>query len=414
MQKPSALHIPPIGEGRQAIIWWDAADHAGEYELERRTSDEPAFEQLYAGADQSLTDRIPTGITFVEYRVRSLRFDGPDWNELNSLEKAWITKDSESLPWHSLDGVSEWTYSGAVEITQPGPSVVVGLPESYGYRNKGFPVTFSIAPVFPEDISRVNVYWETSSFLTALQQFSNVQAGDLLTYTLITDDFLSSWNLDTDYYVRVDMYTGDFRTIKRVPVRVTRDEVPLAVFYVLRDGIPVARLKDERRWTDYLAVGTHSYVIRGVDQYDNYTDSNDVVITIDLRHPVIAPVDDASAMRYLHLRLNEKPRNSHSLTRVSTEPRFEGMELPAMTESKQWSSVRSLEFTHLSVEEFEALTALRNRIIVYRDQYYTREFGQIQAHNTDFIRRHLSRFDAAVNFTLQMDAREYEERIAYG
>jgi hypothetical protein len=184
-------------------------------------------------------------------------------------------------------------------------------------------------------------------------------------------------------------------------------------FYLLRDGIPVARLGQDRSWTDYMAAGTHSYVVRGVDRYDNYADSNAVTVTTALNHPTLAPVTDPAGMRHLIARYGERPGNSRNISRISTEQRFEGDTMPTASSSEQWTESRTLSFTHMSAAEAEEMASLKNQIVVYRDHYGERMFGQIQAYNPDYIRRQLGQIDAVINYSVQMDARAYEERIAY-
>lgn len=193
------------------------------------------------------------------------------------------------------------------------------------------------------------------------------------------------------------------------------EDIPGAVFYVLRDGVPVARLTSERSWVDYMAVGTHRYIIRGVDENDNPSDSNEVIITLNLNHAVISPADSPGSMFNLDVRRGDRPETIRALSfpNISTMY-FEGREKPVIVGKKSKSLTYSLAFTHLTLEEYEAMDDLLDTAILYRDHFNKRIFAEITSIEDDQVRRHMSdRADAVVDFTAILTETEYDEAIEY-
>ena len=98
-------------------------------------------------------------------------------------------------------------------------------------------------------------------------------------------------------------------------------------FYLLRDGCPIAKM--DGQFIDYGAVGEHGYILRGVDEADNFADSDPVRIAVPLGcYAVIAPSNDLSDMVRVLYRRGELPAHSGQKQVNGEQMHFSGRRYP--------------------------------------------------------------------------------------
>jgi len=124
VKAPQLLHIPVLYEESTAVIDWQSIADAAGYELEQSLDGE-AFVLVYSGIgtetpapDQSLTwsDINTMGKTWNEWETAGDNGDGLswhefsllwpmglDWNQLESMNKAWSELEDEDLTWRELE-----------------------------------------------------------------------------------------------------------------------------------------------------------------------------------------------------------------------------------------------------------------------------------------------------------------------
>ena len=124
VKTPQLLHIPVLYEESTAVIDWQSIAGAAGYELEQSLDGE-AFVLVYSGIgtetpapDQSLTwsDINTMGKTWNEWETAGDNGDGLswhefsllwpmglDWNQLESMNKAWSELEDEDLTWRELE-----------------------------------------------------------------------------------------------------------------------------------------------------------------------------------------------------------------------------------------------------------------------------------------------------------------------
>lgn len=73
----------------------------------------------------------------------------------------------------------------------------------------------------------------------------------------------------------------------------------------------------------------------------------------------------------------------------------------------------NLTFTHISMASYNRIQKLVGIPIIYRDQFNNRFFGEIRSNENEPFRRNLGRFDAVVDYTLQITVTAHDEVIPY-
>lgn len=231
----------------------------------------------------------------------------------------------------------------------------------------------------------------------------------LYTFDEIEADFANWDELDSYGFVpqESDWATSDPQGVQPMAI----------IYYILRDGTPVARLDAPDRWMDYTAIGTHTYMVRAVDEDDNFTDSNPVTLTIEVEYATVAPMQNPANMAVLKLRRSQPPSVNQSYSVVASAQHFDGRVYPVYTDSKNRDSIWTLEFTHRTIAECERLMEIvrSGRPIVYRDLYGNRLIGFANTISQDFLRRWRGRSaqNAAIDFAMSLRAIDCREVVDY-
>lgn len=186
------------------------------------------------------------------------------------------------------------------------------------------------------------------------------------------------------------------------------------IFYIVRDGEPVAKLSgytpaaaNTYVYADYLAIGAHRYRVRMVDDNDNFTDSDELELTTTVRQTTVAPAASPQNMLTLEVKAGGRPERSAALSLVTTSNYFDGRRYQAVTFSgfaeHQWS------FTHsVSLRDYERLEEMIDAAqpLVVRGACCKRLFGTVTALSPSYTPFY-------VDVTLTVSRCDYVEVISY-
>lgn len=178
-------------------------------------------------------------------------------------------------------------------------------------------------------------------------------------------------------------------------------------FYLLRDGVPIAKI--DRLYTDYSCVGTHRYILRGVDEFDNFSDSEPVDVTIELGcFAVISPSADVSDMLRIKYRRAEQAVHSGRLQATGERTHYSGRKYPVY----EFGGFADEQVTvSASFRDGEGAARLENwmssgQVILYREKRGHRCYGVISSMG-------LERDWFSTDVTVSIDRVDYMEEISY-
>lgn len=410
MDKPLILTVPPLFAGNTATIEWSAVEGANTYQLDRKINDESGFTPIYGGPNFSYLDFLPESATTATYRVQAAIERDQDWDELDALDRDFDTLDA--LDWAWFLDYSDFTIAETREVTPNRPPIISGQDSDIGTRYRGFDITFSA--IDPDPNNAITLSARLNG--TILFNMPNAQQGATYTAT-ITDAQIFEMADQSRHSVVITAVDNKGATSTRTyTFTAVEDLVTTAVFYVLRDGQPIAKLTSIQQWTDYLEVGTHRYVIRGVDRYDNFSDSNEVSVTISLNYATLALASSPGNYIDLIVRRNERPQVGQNYNTVYTETNYEGRDFPVFEYSGQRRNSVSLGFSTRTLAEQATLFSMISHgvPVVYRDLYDSRIVGVIpELSNSNQGRFRGQIHNAFIDFNVTINQCDFNEVISY-
>lgn len=419
MNAPQNLIIPTLFAGETATIRWDMVANVDGYILERRfnrTFDDPAFtwddferrfptwnahdaegltwdEQealipdftIFTGWQNSFTDKIPKDAVTAMYRVRA--FAGTELSPFNTSQVITIS-------------------------TERRPPIISGTDSHIGSKFRAFDIPFVTSD--PAEGHDLDVTARLNGSI--IQTWDNIAQG-VENQVSISESQFNALALNSTNTITITV-VGDtgLTTTRTFTFTVVEDTITDAVFFVMRDGIPVARLTTQRTWTDFMAVGTHRYFVRGVDKYDNFVDSNEITVTISLKYATLSLTDNPANYIELIVRRNERPSIERNYSVIATGTRYEGRTYPIYNVSDQREDTLPIAFTMTTQDEYDALHSLirRGSPLVYRDQYDTHMIGVILAKDDSFQGRFQNQtFNQIVDFSVTINRIDFNEEIPY-
>lgn len=177
-----------------------------------------------------------------------------------------------------------------------------------------------------------------------------------------------------------------------------------SMYYILRDGTPIARTTGNG-YTDHLAAGKHTYQIRGFDADGYYTDSAAVVVWSRVSRAVISRVAEID---WLPLRLRDgpdAPEHRSTVTLAKNYTYYFGEELPEEDDATpELQEDHSFTFA-VTRDEYARLYDMRVGLVIYKDLYGDLVIGSMTGLTPNFQQR------VPVSFSLRRV--RYEEAIAY-
>lgn len=410
VDRPLNLSVPTLHAGNVALISWSAVEGATSYQLDRRLDIDADFVPIYGGVNNFFEDALPIAATTAAYRVQASATVYKTWDDLDYLDRSWDELDA--LDWTWAGDVSEFTVSENREVIPNRAPIISGQDGDLGYKFRGFDIVFSVTD--PDPSSTVNI--EVNLDDDIIFNMPNAQQGANYTVS-ITDAQIFAMEDQSSHIVIITATDNKGETANRIlTFTAVEDLTVTALFYVIRDGRPVASLMNARQWTDYMEIGTHRYIVRGVDRYGNFSDSNEVIVTITLKHAVLALVSNPSNFINLIWRLDGKPTMGYNYSNNFNETWYEGREFPIYENSGQKSNSVSLAFSTLTLSDQRALFNMISpgESLIYRDQYEIRVVGVIVNFGNEFQGRYKNAtHNALINFNLTLNQSDFNEVIEY-
>ena len=407
---PPFIEVPLLHAGYPALIRWTYSGAVTGIELWRRFDFQQDFVLLGNRLFDSYEDYIPENVKTATYRIKSYASRGITWTELDAQGLTWDQKAEKGETWRLQE--SPWaTYS--MEVIPNRPPVISGQDGDLGVKLKGFTITFSATDPDPGNTITLR------ATLDGTQVFHMPDAQQGVNYTVtITDDQVFAWP-DGSVHAVVITATDNkgAASTRRYTFTAVEDLVSTAVYYVLRDDEPVAKVTGATQWQDYMAVGVHRYRIRTVDKYDNYTDSNEVTVEIIVNGSTLAL--SAAPADYLaqQIRRGERPGRSGTQSVLYGEQRYEGRVYPVLSDSGQRSNQKTADLTTRTKAEENRLEELVNagQPLIYRDLYDKRIIGGVMELPSDYYlrERHRDDLNYIVDFTLSIIQCDYSEVVPY-
>lgn len=152
--------------------------------------------------------------------------------------------------------------------------------------------------------------------------------------------------------------------------------------YILKNNVPIKKLTMEREWLDFSGGGETTYVIRGVDADDNYSDTEQINIDIKLKNATIAPIIDLSYMLDLKFRRDNPITNTGKVDLFYDNKQFAGRTYPVVVFSQQKTENKPLEFIFRTIEEFETFKTIFDfrATVLYRNTVGECFYGAITSY----------------------------------
>lgn len=410
MDRPQNLIIPTLHAGNIALISWDSVPESNTYQLDRQTNLDADFIGIFSGSNNSFQDFLPEDAITAAYRVQATNENDRTWDELEALNHTW--DDLDALDWAWVFEYSDFTYSETKEVIPNRPPVISGQDADLGTRYRGFDVIFSATDPDPNNTISLQVKLNSTIIFT----MPNAQQGADYTITVTDAQIFAMADLSVHNIIIMATDNKGATATRIFTFTAVEDLVSTAVFYVLRDGQPIANIVRERQWTDYLEVGTHRYRIRGVDRYGNFSDSNEVTVTIALKHATLGLVSNPSNFVGLIWRLDGKPTMGQNYDTSFSEEWYEGRTFPVYEYSGRKSNSMSLAFSTLNLQDQQAIFNIISQSlpVVYRDQYESRIVGVVPNFASELQGRYkTATHNALINFNMTLNRADFNEVIEY-
>lgn len=199
-----------------------------------------------------------------------------------------------------------------------------------------------------------------------------------------------------------------FSASRQYTFAIVEDLRKTAVYYLLRDDVPIARVARATPMADYTALGTHRYRIRAVDRLGGYADSNEITLETRVESTVLAPLGRPGEMVELSYRMDEPPGHENRFDAGTRRYVFEGRPFAVLERDGMQEGQWSVSFSAETREEYERVLALAREgaPAVYRDPFGNRAIVSIDALPVRFL-------GTGANFTLVMTQLGEVEAIAY-
>lgn len=138
-------------------------------------------------------------------------------------------------------------------------------------------------------------------------------------------------------------------------------------YYVLRDGIPIARV-DGNSYADRMSNGQQQYVVRGITPDGYYGDSAPVYAYVEIQNAVIGLVDAGAEWLTLRMRRGERPTHEGSYSIQAQYVHYYGRRKPVAYTIGMEDASHDFAFTVKPLLA-ENLHDLIGRTVVYKDHW---------------------------------------------
>lgn len=332
---PHEFIVSDMVKGHEATISWNPVEYATNYEVQWIANDGFAgtgaqdIRIAYSGSNTYCAVTIPDEADTVSYRIKSYIHFSKTWTEIEQYTVGEL--DVMNWKWEILS--SEWNEFGPFtvnkypELEAPKNFTISSMTEKQPATLRWDPVKYAtdyevqwfINGSFPSTgASGVGVVYNgtNTSCTVTIPSGAKTIAYRVKAYI----HFTKTWEEIEQYTVREldaldwmwEVKSGPWTTTG--PFYVTSIAALETAYFILRDGIPVARINGIFEWRDYTEVGDHTYQIIGV-RNGIATYSNTVAMTIEIPAPQSTLALMESPEDYIVLDVKKDQNPQMSLTR---------------------------------------------------------------------------------------------------
>ena len=264
------------------------------------------------------------------------------------------------------DSAGRYQEGELLPIRQSAPPRFLTAGRSLGRRYGAFSVPYEAEDPFPDARLSLQLALDGNTLETAqgLQSPLRLSAA-------VGESAFSALAPDSAHTLCITL-TNEFSQSASLCFSFTAAADPSAgcTFYLLRDGVPIAKKADTGPFFDYGAAGSHRYRVRLVDPQGGFCDSNEVTAFSRLESAVIAPLDRPGQMIPLPLHEGSTPPRQSLMQQEGQLLHFEGRDYAVLEQGSR----RGQRFTigALADEQiYRQVLALAEEgaPILYRDPY---------------------------------------------
>lgn len=328
------LHYQNPCEGRTLFIHWDRSGLHVRYRLERRLKDAGAqtASLVYEGAAISFTDTVPIGAQSVQYRL---------------TDDSGNEQEGELLP-----------------VRQSGPPCFLTEARALGKRCQAFSIPYEAQDTFPGALLTAQVQLDTTILETVQGLSSPVKLA-----ASVGEAAFSKLKPGSAHTLKVTLRNEFGRASSlSFPFTAVSDTTAGCTFYLLRDGVAIAKKTDPGPFFDYGAAGSHRYQVQLVDAQGGFCKSNEVTVSSRIKSALLAPLSHPEQMIPLSLQSGAPPLRQSLLTAQNRLHQFEGREYAVWEDGGQRAERFTLRAL-ASEEEYRQISALAKEPVLYRDPY---------------------------------------------
>ena len=182
-------------------------------------------------------------------------------------------------------------------------------------------------------------------------------------------------------------------------------EHPYTGYYILRDGIPIAKITGSKEYADYTSIGTNEYQIMGITSDGYYTLSNVVPVSVLPQTAVIGILLNAVSWINLTYRRGNLPEIVTSSSEDVYYQYYSGRKLPVAYSSRFKTKTKTLNFT-VYKHDADAIENMIGQTVIYKDYAENKIIGIVNDVETS---SNASRPDVRLEIT----AIDYLEDVGY-
>lgn len=390
---PTATPLSPAGQtvnGNTPITFsWDysidTGTPQGKAELQASYDDGGSWHDLASFTGPTQSGQVDAGILqagTVAWRVRAYNMDGAPgpWSEaahivVRAAAKAPATVTADDLPMLTVSWES---------TAQQGYQLQIFRGETVSYDS--------------------GTVWGTTRSQTVNDYMDD---GEYTARVRITDrqGLWSAWTA----------YTGTITNTPGVEFELTAQPVPYGVrlnwttddgysaYYVLRDGVPVARVTGGE-WLDMLAApGARTYMVRATNG-GNYTDSPSKTEIVRVRYGAISLMEP---INWLLLKWSNGGPAGHQEEMEAQHEfvQYQGHRLPSYWMGGGEDIDHKLDYCLRNASDYQTLQAMLGKLVVYKDYRGARVIGALTKVSAERGKR--------INVTLTITETDYKEHVDY-
>lgn len=288
-------------EGRALAICWQRSGLLSTYRLQRSLGGPIGqdAETVYEGGALTFTDRLPAGAASVQYRL---------------TDSAGREQTGALLP-----------------VLRSAPPQFLTQARPLGRRYQAFSVPFEAQDSFPGARLSLQVMLDGKRIESAenlpspLSRMASVGEGEF-----------SALKKEAAHTLAIRLQ-NEFSQSSTLSFSFTACSDPTAgcTFYLLRDGVAVAKQGGAAPFVDYGACGSHRYQVRIVDSQGGFCDSNEVTVESALPCAMVAPLAHPEQMIPLPRQKEAPPLRQGLFEQKGRICQFEGRDYAVLEEGGQ-------------------------------------------------------------------------------